>query len=46
MQELALKDLHPLDPLRLGVAVNFSVFHADILHAPSAAAAIAMVVSG
>jgi hypothetical protein len=40
-----VRDLHPLDPLRLSVAVNFSVFLADLVDSPSAAIALAEKVS-
>jgi hypothetical protein len=45
VQETALRDLHPLDPLRLSVAVNFSVFLADLVHSPSGAITLAQAVS-
>ena len=37
----AVKDLHPTHPIRLGLALNFSVFYYEILNSPDRACRLA-----
>ena len=43
--ELAKKELAPTHPIRLGLALNFSVFHYEIKDEPDKACALAKEVS-
>jgi 14-3-3 protein epsilon len=40
-QEIALTDLPPTHPIRLGLALNFSVFYYEILNSPDRACQLA-----
>ena len=40
-QELAVKELHPRNPIRLGLALNFSVFHYEVRNNSSKACELA-----
>lgn len=44
--ELANQDLPPTHPIRLGLALNFSVFYYEILNSPERACNLAKAVSG
>lgn len=46
MQDIALVDLPPTHPIRLGLALNFSVFYYEILNSPERACHLAKQVSG
>ena len=41
MQDIALVDLAPTHPIRLGLALNFSVFYYEILNSPERACHLA-----
>lgn len=41
MQDIALTDLAPTHPIRLGLALNFSVFYYEILNSPERACHLA-----
>lgn len=41
MQDIALADLAPTHPIRLGLALNFSVFYYEILNSPDRACNLA-----
>jgi 14-3-3 protein epsilon len=41
MQDIALADLPPTHPIRLGLALNFSVFYYEILNSPDRACNLA-----
>lgn len=41
MQDIALADLAPTHPIRLGLALNFSVFYYEILNSPDRACSLA-----
>lgn len=41
MQDIALVDLPPTHPIRLGLALNFSVFYYEILNSPERACHLA-----
>lgn len=43
--ELANQDLPPTHPIRLGLALNFSVFYYEILNSPERACNLAKAVS-
>lgn len=45
-QDIALVDLPPTHPIRLGLALNFSVFYYEILNSPERACHLAKQVSG
>ncbi|XP_066330730.1 14-3-3-like protein GF14-A [Miscanthus floridulus] len=40
-QDIAVKELPPTHPIRLGLALNFSVFHYEILNSPDRACSLA-----
>ncbi|KAL3683100.1 hypothetical protein R1sor_001122 [Riccia sorocarpa] len=40
-QEIACKELSPTNPLRLGLALNFSVFYTEIMNSPAKSCALA-----
>jgi hypothetical protein len=41
LQDIALADLAPTHPIRLGLALNFSVFYYEILNSPDRACNLA-----
>jgi 14-3-3 protein epsilon len=41
LQDIALVDLAPTHPIRLGLALNFSVFYYEILNSPERACHLA-----
>lgn len=41
LQDIALVDLPPTHPIRLGLALNFSVFYYEILNSPERACHLA-----
>lgn len=41
MQDIALAELAPTHPIRLGLALNFSVFYYEILNSPDRACNLA-----
>jgi hypothetical protein len=41
VQDIALVDLPPTHPIRLGLALNFSVFYYEILNSPERACHLA-----
>ena len=41
VQDIALVDLAPTHPIRLGLALNFSVFYYEILNSPERACHLA-----
>lgn len=41
VQDIALAELAPTHPIRLGLALNFSVFHYEILNSPDKACNLA-----
>lgn len=41
LQDIALSDLAPTHPIRLGLALNFSVFYYEILNSPDRACNLA-----
>jgi hypothetical protein len=45
VQDIALLDLAPTHPIRLGLALNFSVFYYEILNSPERACHLAKQVS-
>jgi 14-3-3 protein epsilon len=45
LQDIALVDLAPTHPIRLGLALNFSVFYYEILNSPERACHLAKQVS-
>lgn len=45
-QDIALVDLPPTHPIRLGLALNFSVFYYEILNSPERACHLAKQVGG
>ena len=45
VQDIALVDLAPTHPIRLGLALNFSVFYYEILNSPERACHLAKQVS-
>ncbi len=45
MQDIALVDLAPTHPIRLGLALNFSVFYYEILNSPERACHLAKQVA-
>ena len=45
MQDIALVDLAPTHPIRLGLALNFSVFYYEILNSPERACHLAKQVT-
>lgn len=45
-QDIALVDLPPTHPIRLGLALNFSVFYYEILNSPERACHLAKQVRG
>ncbi|KAL3683101.1 hypothetical protein R1sor_001123 [Riccia sorocarpa] len=40
-QEIACKELSPTNPIRLGLALNFSVFYTEIMNSPAKSCALA-----
>ena len=46
LQDIALVDLAPTHPIRLGLALNFSVFYYEILNSPERACHLAKQVRG
>lgn len=44
-QDIAIKELPPTHPIRLGLALNFSVFYYEILNSPDRACSLAKQVS-
>jgi hypothetical protein len=44
-QDIALAELPPTHPIRLGLALNFSVFYYEILNSPDRACSLAKQVS-
>lgn len=45
LQDIALAELAPTHPIRLGLALNFSVFYYEILNSPDRACSLAKQVS-
>lgn len=45
LQDIALVDLAPTHPIRLGLALNFSVFYYEIMNSPEKACQLAKQVS-
>lgn len=45
IQDIALAELAPTHPIRLGLALNFSVFYYEILNSPDRACNLAKQVS-
>ena len=45
LQDIAIKELPPTHPIRLGLALNFSVFYYEILNSPDRACSLAKQVS-
>jgi len=45
LQDIALVDLAPTHPIRLGLALNFSVFYYEILNSPERACHLAKQVA-
>lgn len=43
---ISKKDMQPTHPIRLGLALNFSVFYYEILNSPEQACSLAKQVSG
>jgi len=41
LQDIALSELAPTHPIRLGLALNFSVFYYEILNSPDRACSLA-----
>jgi hypothetical protein len=41
LQDIAVKELPPTHPIRLGLALNFSVFYYEILNSPDRACSLA-----
>lgn len=44
--EISKKEMQPTHPIRLGLALNFSVFYYEILNSPEKACSLAKTVSG
>jgi hypothetical protein len=45
VQDIAMKELPPTHPIRLGLALNFSVFYYEILNSPDRACSLAKQVN-
>jgi len=43
--EISKKEMQPTHPIRLGLALNFSVFYYEILNSPEKACSLAKTVS-
>lgn len=44
--DISKKEMQPTHPIRLGLALNFSVFYYEILNTPEQACSLAKTVSG
>lgn len=44
--DISKKDMQPTHPIRLGLALNFSVFYYEILNSPEQACSLAKQVGG